>query len=417
MSSEQPQPPGVVVLYNRSDNLVKGDARDLIADQGVIKCAETIAAALQSRGQRTALAPIWAEPPLLSDESPGSGPPRRRLNGRTCDVELALAAYPPAEWVVFNLGEGLEGRLFEEVRIAWVLESMGYRFTGNDAEALGRSTNKVRAKLALAERGVPTPAWLAFQHPNQVDESVAGCLPFPAIVKPVAEDASQGIGPDAVVYNLRGLRERVAYVVETYRQVALAEAFVVGREFNVSLWGDPVKVLPLSEIDFSRFSDPYARIVSFSAKWEEESFEYRNMPVLCPAPVDRELGTRITRTARQAWAAMGCRGYARVDMRVSPDGTPYVVEVNCNPDLSPDAGFFTASRTAGYSYEDMVGAIVQLAPRRRTATDRTVARKGWAMQSRPARSGQRLPAVQPQLWPAGMQPAALPGGNGTRARR
>jgi D-alanine-D-alanine ligase len=319
--------------------------------------------------------------------------------------------------VVFNLAEGLEGRLFEEVRIAWVLESMGYRFTGNDAEALGRSTNKVRAKLMLAERGVPTPAWLAFQHPDQVDESVSGCLPFPVIVKPVAEDASQGIGPDAVVYNLKALRDRVAYVVECYRQVALAEAFVVGREFNVSLWGDPAKVLPLSEIDFSKFSDPYARIVSFSAKWEEGSFEYRNMPVLCPAPVDRELGTRITRTARQAWAAMGCRGYARVDMRVSPDGTPYVVEVNCNPDLSPDAGFYTASRTAGYSYEDMISHIMQLAVRGRIACDRTVARKHWAMQSRPARSSQRLPALQPQLWPAGLQPAAVPRGNASRARR
>ena len=401
MAVEHLQPPGVVILYNHSAGSIKGEACDLIADQAVIQCAAAIAAALRAKGFRTELAPIWSEPPLVAEPCGASGAPARTMNGCTFDAELALAAYPPSDWVVFNLAEGLDGRLFEEVRIAWALEAMGYRFTGNDAGALGRTGNKVRAKLLLSERGVPTPTWLAFQHPDQVDEEVLSCLPFPVIVKPVAEDASLGIGPGAVVHTLKALRERVAYVVERYRQVALVETFVVGREFNIALWGDPVRVLPLSEIDFTSFADPYDRIVSFAAKWETESFEYRHTPVLCPAPVDPQLGTRITRIARQAWMALGCRGYARVDMRVDLDGAPYVVEVNCNPDLSPDAGFARAAQVAGFSYEDMVVHILQLALRRPSLYDRAMARKRWARHPiSPVQSAERTPARQAELWQA-----------------
>ena len=193
---------------------------------------------------------------------------------------------------------------------------------------------------------------------------------FPLIVKPVAEDASIGVGPGAVVHTARALCERVAYVVERYRQAALAEIFVDGREFNISVWGDPPQVLPLAEIDFAAFDDPYARIVSFAAKWEVDSFEYCHTPVLCPASVDPGLGDHVSDVARRAWTTIGCRGYARVDMRLGERDILHVVEVNCNPDLSPDAGFCRAARAAGYSYEDMVVHIAEIARRQHDAYDR-----------------------------------------------
>jgi D-alanine-D-alanine ligase len=337
MKLEQ-EPPGVVVLYNASENLVKGEPKDLLAEQGVIACAQAVAEALQRAGYQVAQVPIYS------------------------DVESALVPYTPTQWIVFNLGEGLEGRLFEEARIAWALEAMGYCFTGSRGDAIAHSVHKAQAKTLLAANGVGTPPWCLFRHPDEVD-TLATDLLFPLIVKPVAEDASIGVGPDAVVHTVQALRQRVAYIVERYRQAALAEVFVAGREFNISLWGDPPQVLPLAEIDFSAFADSHVRIVSFAAKWEVDSFEYHHTPVLCPAPVDPDLGARIADTAWRAWAAMGCRGYARVDMRVSEEGTPYVVEVNCNPDLSPDAGFCRAARAAGYSYEDMVIHILEIARR------------------------------------------------------
>jgi D-alanine-D-alanine ligase len=336
MQDEDGKPPGVVVLYNVCEDLIKGEPRDLIADRGVIDCAEAIAESLVQAGYRVVKLPFSSE------------------------VELVLEHYPANRWIIFNLAEGLAGRLFEEARIAWAVEAMGYRFTGSDGVAISRSLHKARAKELLLTKRVATPAWWLFHHPDEV-RAIAGELRFPLIVKPVAEDASIGLDSGAVVHTLAGLQERVAYVVERYRQTALAEDFIVGREFNISLWGDPPRVLPLAEIDFSDFSDPHERIVSFAAKWEQDSFEYHHTPVLCPAAVGVDLKNRIKSAAKRAWDAIGCRGYARVDMRIDEEGIPYVVEINCNPDLSPDAGFARAALTAGYSYQDMVVRIVELA--------------------------------------------------------
>jgi D-alanine-D-alanine ligase len=329
--------PGVVVLYNHSEDLIKGDPRDILADQGVIACAHAVAQALMESGARVALAPIRA------------------------DVETALKPYPATDWIVFNLGEGLGGRLFEEVRIAWAIETMGYRFTGADAAALALSTHKARAKEALARAGVATPAWRLFRHPDEVTPECLADFPLPLIVKPVAEDASQGIAGGAVVRTLDELRARVAYLVQSYRQAALTEEFIEGREFNISVWGNPPTTLPIAEIDFSAFHDPLDRIVSFAAKWEEESFEYSHTPVVCPAQVTQHLAKAIRQAALKAWQAIGGQGYGRVDMRVSRDNIPYVIEINCNPDISPDAGFFRAARTAGYTYRDMAVKILQMA--------------------------------------------------------
>jgi len=339
------EPPGVVVLYNASEKLVKGEPRDMLAEQGVVACARAVAEALQEAGYQVAQVPI--------------------RDG----VESALAAYPPTKWDVFNLGEGLDGKLFEEARIAWALEAKGYHFTGSGGDAIARSTHKAQTKSLLTTHGVPTPQWWLFRHPDEVDDPKAD-LVFPLIIKPVAEDASIGVGPDAIVHTARALRERVAYVVERYRQAALAEAFVDGRELNAALWGKSPDVLPLAEIDFSAFDDPYDRIVSFAAKWEADSFEYHHTPPLCPAPVDARLAARIAETGRRAWTAIGCRGYARVDIRVDGKRTPYVVEVNCNPDLSPDAGFYNTARVAGYSYADMATHILETARRYSYAYDR-----------------------------------------------
>jgi len=351
--------PRVAVLYNDSGGLIKGEARDMLAERGVIACAQAVAAALPAAGCPATLVPFQA------------------------DVEQALVSYSPQEWVIFNLAEGLEGRLFEEARIAWALEAMGYRFTGAGGDALARSTHKAQAKACLVAAGIPTPPWRLFRHPDEVaavgrsgdvpggsfpgwsgdqpGTSGDAALPFPLIVKPVAEDASLAIGPEAVVHTPQALRQRVDYVVSRYRQAALAEQFIAGREFNISLWGDPVQVLPLAEVDFAAFADPCQSIVSFEAKWEADSFAYQHTPVVCPAAVAPALESAIAAVARQAWAALGCRGYARVDIRLAGDDTPYVLEVNCNPDISPDAGFFRAAQTAGYDYAAMVGRILEFA--------------------------------------------------------
>jgi D-alanine-D-alanine ligase len=358
-------PQNVLVLFNASGSLIKGEPEDLLAEQGVIACAEAIAQALKGLGLRVDLAPIRD------------------------DVESALAPFPPHQWTVFNLGEGLAGRLFEEARIAWALEAMGYCFTGSGGEAIARSVDKARGKEALLAHGVATPAWRLFRHPDEV-ETLGSPSPFPVIVKPVAEDASVGVGPEAVVRSRHALRERVDYIVTCYRQSALAEEFIPGREFNISVWDDPPRTLPLAEIDFSAISSPHARIVSFAAKWQPDSFEYNHTPVICPAQVESGLGADIQGSALRAWRAIGCRGYARIDMRVRDDYVPYVVEVNCNPDLSPDAGFYRAAHANGFSYSQMALRILEIAWRQFYVEDRPSAAERRSIDHRDNGQGRSL---------------------------
>jgi D-alanine-D-alanine ligase len=327
----------VLVIYNDSEHLIKGRPQDIVADRGVVHCAQAVAQALQSAGCVVEIAPI------------------------TGDVEILLAHYSPRDWLVFNLGEGLGGRLFEEVRIAWVLEAMGYRFTGSDAVALALSTHKARAKAVLRDQSLPTPLWRLFPSPDDITDSSLKGLDFPLFVKPVAEDSSLGIDVGSVVRSPESLRARVALIVEYYHQSALVETFVDGREVYASLWGSAPIVLPLAEVDFQTQYGQGARVVSFASKWQPESVDWASTPVTCPALVDSALDVQLRELALASWRAIGGRGYGRVDMRIDKQGAPWIIEVNCNPDLSPDGGFFTMAKAGGCTYSQMVTSILQFA--------------------------------------------------------
>lgn len=338
-------PRGIVVLYSQTERLDQAEGRDILADLETIATARAVAQVLE---QYTNL-----DVHLLSASQ---------------HVERKLGPFPPEDYLVFNLFEGVDGLigedgdnlLDEEARAARVLQERGYRFTGADVHALSLALNKAQTKALLEKDGILTPPWRVFAHPDEVSETTLSGLNFPLIVKPVAEDSSLGVDIDAVVTSMCSLRERVAYVTARYRQPALVETFIDGREFNVGLWGNPPQVLPLAEVDLSALGEAQKRIVSFAAKWEESSFEYLHTPVTCPAVVSEELAARIRETALRAWGITGCRcGYARIDMRVQ-SGQVYVLEINPNPSIAPDAGFARAARAAGLDYAQMILHILSL---------------------------------------------------------
>jgi len=321
----------VLILYNDVQSVDKGEARDLVSAQGVVAAARAVEEALRPSHEVVCL-PVPFDPSEV------------------------LAGYDPREWVVFNLLEGLGSRADLEPEAAAILGRLGYRNTGSSPESMALCLDKARTKTLLQSAGIPTPD---FQVTDDPDADIS--VPLPAIVKPVAEDASLGIDDGAVVSTLDELRARVEYIVSAYRQPALLEEFVVGREFNIALWGNGhPECLPLAEIDYSGIHDPLRRICSYAAKWDPERDEYYLTPVVCPAKVDAGLANSIGGVAVAAYEATGCRGYARVDMRLR-GRQPYVLEVNPNPDISPDAGFPRAAHAAGYDYSRMVEKIVGLA--------------------------------------------------------
>ncbi len=333
-SAEPPSPVPVLVIYSVVEKQGRGEARDAVTDEETLYTANSIAKGLRATGHHVTLAAIRNEQDLLA----------------------ALAGADPHTTLVFNLCEAFGGLASNESQVPRMLERLGFQYAGATPENLDACLNKGYAKDLLLKHKVPTAAFQVFRHP---DEPMR--VPYPAIVKPVAEDCSMGITRDSVVRDEQSLRRQVRYVQQVYKQPALVEMFLDGREFNVGVWGNgTAHVLPVSEIDFSAWDEKTLRVVNFDAKWNPDSSEYNSMPVLCPAPVDRKLEKRIRQVALAAYKAMGCRDYARVDMR-EKDGTPYVLEVNPNPCLAADGGFANAARMAGYDYAQMAHQIAEWA--------------------------------------------------------
>jgi len=250
--------------------------------------------------------------------------------------------------VVINLCEGYLNQSRFEAAIAAVYEMLNLPFTGNDSRALAICQDKFKTKAILRAFGLPTPRGQLVGSP---EEKVN--LPFPLIVKPGCEDASVGINLNSVVDNEEALRIKIEEIVKNYQQPALVEEFIDGREFNVALLGiegQGVQALPVSEIDFSSLPENTPRICCYEAKWFEDHELYRATPPVCPARINERLRRKLQSLAVAAFKAMGCRDYARVDMRLSPRGEAYILEVNPNPDVSLNAGYARALKAASLPY-------------------------------------------------------------------
>jgi D-alanine-D-alanine ligase len=277
--------------------------------------------------------------------------------GRSLDFIDKVQALKPA--VVFNLCETLDAVAGNEPLIPALLELLRIPYTGNGVLTLATAVRKDRTKALLLALGIPTPAARVFSEvPRQKPE-----LAFPAILKPNAEDGSLGISPSSVVHDLAAFKKQAKDLFKTYKQPVLAEEYVEGRELIVPLLEDGAggfEELPMSEIDFARMPKELPRIVTYRGKWDAGSDEYRGSTTRVNPTLKPALKKRVAEVARGAFAALECRGYARVDLRVSQAGEPFVIDVNPNCDLSPQGGFFRACKTAGLSYADMVSKLIAL---------------------------------------------------------
>ena len=261
--------------------------------------------------------------------------------------------------LIFNLCEEFRGQSRLEMNVAALLEMLNVPFSGSSSLVLGLSQDKGKTKSILAHHGVPTPAYAVW---SPEESPSTAHLRFPLIVKPLQEDASLGIDNDALVKDSASLLRQVEKIHRVHNQPALVEEYIEGRELNVSILGNEVpQVLPISEIDFSTLPSHLPRICGYEAKWEEYTPEFRHTVPLCPAPLSPKLEKRVREVAYRSYRLMDCRDYARVDIRLGSDGIPYVLEINANPDISPDAGMPRSARAAGLAYPQFIGRIAELA--------------------------------------------------------
>ncbi|MGF1593797.1 MAG: hypothetical protein ACFCUW_10990 [Kiloniellaceae bacterium] len=289
----------------------------------------------------------------------------RRLGYRSEAVKLGLDLSVVARLsarrpiLVFNLVEALNGDCALAQIAPAVFDHLGLAYTGSGLAAHHLTLSKTAAKRLLASAGLPTPAWSPDGSGFTADERV--------IVKSDSEHASLGIDAASVVPAAMA-RQEILVRQQRFGGRFFAEAYIEGREFNLSVLETPEgpRVLPVAEILFVDFPADRPRIVDYEAKWDAGAFAYANTPRSFDFPAsDTALLAELERLALEAWRLFGLGGYARVDFRVDGNSRPTVLEINVNPCLAPDAGFVAAAERAGLGYDSVIGSIVTAARERR----------------------------------------------------
>jgi len=253
---------------------------------------------------------------------------------------------------VFNLVESINNKGELCYFIPALLNVQSIPYTGNPLEAMFITTSKALTGKILKEEGISTPGTFFPSQSGMLKQGNA------YIIKPVWEDGSQGITVDSVfTYNNRLEKSLIKYDDAHW----IIQDYIDGREFNISiLYGkDGPKVMPAAEMVFHNFEGDKPRIVDFKAKWECGSFEYKNTIREFPHKnLNPELSEKINDLALKCWDVFGLKGYARVDMRVDKNDTPYVIEVNANPCMSPDSGLVAATTEAGLHITEVLQYII-----------------------------------------------------------
>jgi D-alanine-D-alanine ligase len=285
--------------------------------------------------------------------------------------------------VAFNMCEGIDGVAELEAPVIAVLELLGIPFTGSSSYTTALCLRKHVVNALLASAGLPVPPWITVRRGGRIRS-----IGYPAIVKPAAEDASIGVEQRSVVRTARALRSRVDAMLETFDEVVI-QRYIPGRELNVGIVGDTV--LPISEIDFTDMPRGLWPIVTYRSKWEKGCDEDLGSVPRCPADLPARVAHEAQRVSLEAWRLVGGRGYARVDVRVGDDGRPWILEVNANPDIAPDAGLAGMARVAGIEYGALMRQICELGIAR--GREWTMPPDGWALAQK--LSGMPVPRAAP----------------------
>ena len=264
---------------------------------------------------------------------------------------------------VFNLVESIDGKGCLIHLFPYCLDAMPMPYTGAPAQAMLLTSNKILAKQWMQKAGIRTPAWIGPWPGGGERVHGSGDRPSTWIVKSLWEHASIGLGPESLIDETdpESVYKHLEQRAMALGGACFAEAFVAGREFNLSLLAgeDGPEVLPPAEIVFEGYTDEMPRIVDYQAKWEENTYAYHHTPRRFDFdPSDKTLLEQLKATALACWHHFRLAGYARVDFRVDQAQTPFVLEINVNPCIAPDAGFAAALTRAGIGFDKAVARIM-----------------------------------------------------------
>jgi len=267
--------------------------------------------------------------------------------------------------IVFNMAEGSSGPC-REGHIPAMLEYLNLPYTASDPLTLNLCLDKARAKEILAYHGLPTARFRVLSAKNFSFNS----LHYPLMVKPLYEGSSIGIRDNSLARTRQEMKERVSWLLDTYREPALVEEYLPGREFTVAVLGngDDARALPIVEIKFDSLPPGVNPIYSYEAKWIWDDCSHPLEIFDCPARLDPGLREEIERICLEAYRVLRCRDWCRIDVRQDATGRPHIIELNPLPGVLPqpenNSCFPKAARAAGMTYNQLINAVLDIACRR-----------------------------------------------------
>lgn len=258
----------------------------------------------------------------------------------------------------FNVCEGFGGES-REAHMPALLEILGLPYSGPGPLAAAVTQDKPTTKRLLTAAGLPTPPFQVFDGPEAAQQC---SMPFPLFVKPKHEGTGMGILSDSIVRGSEELTRQVERVVRQYRQPALVESFIEGRELTCGVVGNngDLHIMPILEVDFGGYPKDLAPVYSSTHKNDlDHLFRYR-----CPAALPGEIAAEIKRLTRATFEVTGCRDYARVDFRLTPEGQLFILEINGLPGITPRSDMTMMAKAEGRTHAELVAAVLQAGLRR-----------------------------------------------------
>lgn len=257
--------------------------------------------------------------------------------------------------LVFNL---FTGKGYQQILMPALLEWLNIPYTGSDILTHCLALNKPLAKKIFEKEGIPTPSWRVIKWENK---TIPGNFNFPLLVKPVKEGSSRGIKKENLIENREQLKKLVYQINKKWHQATLVEDFIIGREFTVNVLGnEQIEILPIMELNFISIRPKEKGFYCQEIKDEDRGIEF-----ICPAPLEDNQRKEIEKWSQTAYRALGCRDYAWIDVRMSPEGKIYILEVNSLPGLHPGFSLFPRlAEYAGISYSGLITRIFDIARKR-----------------------------------------------------
>ncbi|MDD4876004.1 MAG: D-alanine--D-alanine ligase [Dehalococcoidales bacterium] len=258
--------------------------------------------------------------------------------------------------IVFNISEGRGTYRSRESQVPAILEMLDIPYTGSDPQCLSICLDKPVVKKLVTSAGVSTPAWLVISSDEELSRILWGNFSFPAIVKPAYEGSSKGIRADSLVYNKEQAVEIAHKLLQVYHQPVMVEQFISGDEITTGIIGNfPPVVLGSMRIKPRKNDVPFVYSLEVKRDWEN-LVDYE-----CPALLKQRILHKIADFSLKVFKMFGCRDFARVDFRISPEGEPYFLEINPLPGLGNYSDLVIMAVKLGWTQEQLIGTVLDVA--------------------------------------------------------